>query len=77
MRPILGSIRQPQATLKTAFPIAQPMTPAVRASKTFRRLAASETLNVSSLSAFGLKMKEADIELRQSVVLAKTDIGLC
>ena len=50
MRPLLGSIPQPQVTLKTAFPIAQSMTPAVRAPPTFRRLPASETLNVSGRS---------------------------
>ncbi|MDK2761467.1 MAG: hypothetical protein KYX64_08935, partial [Sphingopyxis sp.] len=60
----LGSIWLPQHQRKTAFPIARPMTTAVRAPKTFRRLAASETLNVSRLSASGLKMKEADIEIR-------------
>ena len=35
IRPIQGSMPQPQATRKTAFPIAQPMIPAARASKSF------------------------------------------
>src|SRR3546814_7273816 len=37
------------------------MRPAVRASKTFRRLAASETLNGCSLAAFSRRLIEADI----------------
>ncbi|WP_221235060.1 hypothetical protein, partial [Sphingopyxis panaciterrulae] len=41
---------------QTAFPIAQPMTTAVRAPKTFRRLAASETLNVRRFTAYGCRM---------------------
>ncbi|HJS12118.1 hypothetical protein, partial [Sphingopyxis sp.] len=44
-RLLLGSTWLPHHQRKTAFPIAQPMTTAVRAPKTFRRLSASETLN--------------------------------
>ena len=61
MRPILGSNVQHHDLRKTAFPIAQSMHPAVRASKTFRRLAASETLNVCSQAAFGGILREADV----------------
>jgi hypothetical protein len=47
----LGSNVQHHDLRKTAFPIAQTMTTAVRAPKTFRRLAASETLNDRRRSA--------------------------
>ncbi|WP_374524607.1 hypothetical protein, partial [Sphingopyxis sp.] len=61
MRLLLGSIWLPQHQRKTAFPIARPMTTAVRASKTFRRLAASETLNGCRPSAFDLTVPTAAI----------------
>jgi hypothetical protein len=51
-RLLLGSAWLSQHQRKTAFPIARTMTTAVRASKTFRRLAASETLNDFGLAAF-------------------------
>jgi hypothetical protein len=52
-RPLLGSTWLPDDLRKTAFPIAQSMTTAVRASKTFRRVSASETLNACRRSASG------------------------
>ena len=63
MRPILGSNVQPHGLRKTAFPIAQSVQPAVRASKTFRRLAASETLNGFGQAAIGVKSAKAAVDV--------------
>ena len=76
MRPLLGSIPQPQVTLKTAFPIAQSMIPAVRAPPTFRRLPASETLNVSCQSAFSRYDGEADIYAYTRSISASADFSV-
>jgi hypothetical protein len=56
-----GGIVQHHDLRKTAFPIAQTMTTAVRAPKTFRRLAASETLNDHGQSAFVRAARNPDV----------------
>src|SRR3546814_6613394 len=76
IRPILGSNVQHHDLRKTAFPIAQPMTTAVRAPKTFRRLAASETLNDSGQAAIKPEPKKADIPQRPARIILGCGSGL-
>src|SRR3546814_10266973 len=73
---MLGSNVQHHDLRKTAFPIAQPMTTAVRAPKTFRRLAASETLNDSGQAAIKPEPKKADIPQRPARIILGCGSGL-